>query len=239
MNEPKGSSREAVFFIQIIYLILLGLFVIAYRVDLIEPRREFFGPVPFLVPWFGAVGATLLSLAGVFEHRADWDPRYCYWHWARPIVGAIVGTVSVLIFQAGILAVGGETPGQAGTSTPKNLLYYVMAFVVGYKENLFRELIGRVASLLFTSASEEGGAAPVILSVDPPSAAPGQATDVKLVGTGLASVTSVKLGGQDLRFVGESDTRMTVTVPADAEPGEVSLVIAGKEGTASRQFTIA
>jgi hypothetical protein len=59
---PTGSSRTSVFFIQIVYLLALGAFVIAYRVDWIDPRRDFFGPVPFLVPWFGAVGATLLSL---------------------------------------------------------------------------------------------------------------------------------------------------------------------------------
>jgi hypothetical protein len=54
----------------------LGAFVVSYRVDWIEPRRDFFGPVPFLVPWFGAVGAVLLSLKGVFDHRYDWDIEY-------------------------------------------------------------------------------------------------------------------------------------------------------------------
>ncbi len=129
-----GSSRTAIFFIQIGYLIALGAFAICYRVHWIDPRRDFFGPVPLLVPWFGAVGAVLLSLTGVFDNRGRaWRPEYCFWHWSRPLVGVIVATVSILIFQSGILAVGGQLPSHtATTATAKNLLYYVIAFVVGY-----------------------------------------------------------------------------------------------------------
>jgi len=151
-----GSSRTAVFFIQIAYLLALGIFVICYRVHWIEPRTEFFGPVPFLVPWFGAVGAVLLSLTGVFDNRKTWDPDYCYWHWARPLVGVIVATVSVLVFQSGILAVGGQLPSHATSSTAKNLLYYVIAFVVGYREDIFRKLIKRLADVILTPPEEPG-----------------------------------------------------------------------------------
>jgi len=34
--------------------------------------------VPVGVPWFGAVGAVLISLTGVFAHEHDWDPNYPY-----------------------------------------------------------------------------------------------------------------------------------------------------------------
>ena len=147
-----GSSRTAVFFIQIAYLLALGIFVICYRVHWVEPRKDFFGPVPFLVPWFGAVGAVLLSLTGVFDNRGKaWDPDYCYWHWARPLVGVIVATLSVLVFQSGILAVGGQLPSHTTSSTTaKNLLYYVIAFVVGYREDIFRKLIKRLADVILT-----------------------------------------------------------------------------------------
>src|SRR5262245_16227004 len=96
------------------YLLCLGVFVIFYRAEfLVDPRRDFFGPVPFLVPWFGAVGAVVLSLQGVFNHTDnDWDESYCYWYWARPFIGGVTSTVSVLIFQSGILAVGGQLPNQ-------------------------------------------------------------------------------------------------------------------------------
>lgn len=233
---PRGSSRTAIFFIQVAYLILLGLFVVAYRVHWIEPRRDFFGPVPFLVPWFGAVGAVLLSLTAVFDHRGrEWNATYCYWHWARPLVGAIVGTVSVLIFQSGILAVGGETPNQAETTTPKNLLFYLVAFVVGYREDAFRELIKRLADLLFTAAPETP-AAPVVELVEPPAAPPG--TSVAITGSGLAHVTTARLGDKDVQFVAGSDTGLTLDVPADAVAGDTTLFLAGRDGTTTTPFTV-
>src|SRR5205814_7605200 len=100
-----------------------------------------FGPLPVGVAWFGALGAVLISLTGVFEHEHDWDASYWPWHVARPLVGVAVGVVSVLIMQAGILAVG-STPTK--TDVPKNLLYYLVAFLVGYREETFRELIKRL-----------------------------------------------------------------------------------------------
>src|SRR5437764_3228585 len=83
-----ASTRRGVFWIQMGYLFGLGVFVILYRGNwIVDPGRGFYGPLPFLVPWFGAVGAVLLSLAGVFEHRSDWDARYCFWYASRPFIG--------------------------------------------------------------------------------------------------------------------------------------------------------
>jgi hypothetical protein len=105
------------------------------------PEEGFFGPVSFLVPWFGAVGAVSLSLQGGFERGADWDNDYCYWYWSRPLVGAVTSTVSALIFQSDILAVGGQLPNQAHTAIAKNLLYFLIAFIAGYREYVFRDLV--------------------------------------------------------------------------------------------------
>jgi hypothetical protein len=189
---PRGSSKEFVFFLQVVYLVALGSFVVAYRVDWIEPRRSFFGPVPFLVPWFGAVGATLLSLSAVFErHGAAWDVEYRFWHWARPLVGAIVATITVLILQSGILAVGGTTPSESGTDTAKNLLYYVFAFIVGYREEVFRQLIKRLADVILTPPPEAGSSAVVPAAPTNVSAFPGDGSaDENAAGAGPDSEPS-------------------------------------------------
>jgi hypothetical protein len=65
-----------------------------------------FGPIPVAVPCFGALDAVLISLTGVFEHGHDWDSGFWPWHLARPLIGIGLGVVSVLILQAGVLAVG-------------------------------------------------------------------------------------------------------------------------------------
>lgn len=241
---PPGSSRGAVFGIEVGYLVALGAFVVAYRVGWIDPRKNFFGPVPFLVPWFGAVGATLLSLTGVFEHPGrNWKPSYCYWHWARPLVGAIVASVSVLIFQSGILAVGGQLPthttGTSAASNTKNLLYFVIAFVVGYREDIFRQLIKRFADVILTSSADAAPSPPVIESVDPQeSLASALPIRVVISGTGLTGTTAVKLAGVDLVFNVDSDTHITADVPAGATAGDKALAVTSPGGTVSTAFKV-
>lgn len=79
----------------------------------------------------------LISLTGVFDHEHDWDKDLWPWHVTRPFIGFALGIVSVLIFQAGILAVG--TTAAANTGTSRNRLYFLIAFIVGYREETFRE----------------------------------------------------------------------------------------------------
>jgi hypothetical protein len=219
------------------YLACLGVFVILYRVHTVDPRSDFFGPVPFLVPWFGAVGAVMLSLAGLFFHRNDWDSKYSYWHWSRPFVGGVVATVGILMLQSGILAVGGTLPSHASTNTPKNLLYYVFAFVIGYREDVFRALLQRVADVLL-QPGPAAGPQPVIGSVTPPNAPSGQQTDVTVAGSGFTGTTSVKLGSDSIPFIGQSDTQLTATIPATAPKGKSSLTVTTSNGAVSVVYDI-
>jgi len=231
-----GSGKTAVFFVQMVYLLCLGVFVILYRADsVVHPGRAFFGPVPFLVPWFGAVGAVVLSLSGVFEHRVDWDENYCYWYWARPFVGAVTSTVSVLIFQSGILAVGGDLPNQA-SSTTKNLLYYLIAFIAGYRENVFRDLIRRVADVILTPGQQ--APPPKIASVQPSQVPKGRQATVTISGSGFTGTTAVKLGDQNLQFATDSDSQLTVTIPAMPKPEAHTLVVTNPAASASTPLTV-
>ena len=123
-------NRTQTFKMALAYLLALLILGVLYALTVLSFMPDTFVSVPVAVPWFGAVGAVLISLTGVFEHEHDWDDNYWPWHVARPFIGASLGVVSVLIFKAGILAVG-STPSPS-PSIPNNLLYYVMAFLVGY-----------------------------------------------------------------------------------------------------------
>src|SRR5207247_1270413 len=101
---------------------------------------------------------------GVFEHEKDWDESYWPWHLARPLIGIALAVVAVLMFMAGVLAVGSTPTATAGT--PKDLLYYLIAFLVGYREETFRELIKRLVDIVLAP----GGASnpvPTISAVNP------------------------------------------------------------------------
>lgn len=148
--ESTSRTYGLVFWVSLLYLIVLLAAGVVYVTAAVKwlPFNvpDSLGPVPAGVPWFGAMGAVLISLSGVFDHPHDWDPSAVYWHISRPLIGASLGLVSVLVFQAGILAVNAQ-PGSGG---PRNLLYYLIAFLIGYREETFRELIKRLGDVILT-----------------------------------------------------------------------------------------
>jgi hypothetical protein len=102
--------------------------------------------VPVSVPWFGALGAVLIGLYGIFEHiHRDWDRRYTVWHIARPFTGAALGAVAFVGFAAVIRATGLSL----GTQDPLGRgVAFALAFVVGFREQTFRNLIARVGDVV-------------------------------------------------------------------------------------------
>jgi hypothetical protein len=101
------------------------------------------------VPWFGALGAVLIGMYGMFDHiHKDWSARYNIWHVARPLTGAVLGIMAYLIFAATVRATGVDptatTQAQGVTS---EIVYDVIAFAVGYREESFRVLFKRALDL--------------------------------------------------------------------------------------------
>lgn len=151
LTTGASSSRVVIFWLQIAYL--AALVAIAYFVNSgTIAVSEMFGPIPRGIVWFGALGGVLISLSGVFEHHKDWDPSYWPWHVSRPLVGATFACVAVIAFQSGVLAIGGSV---VTGSSDKFLLYYLVAFVVGYREETFGRLIKRLADVLLEPAEKE------------------------------------------------------------------------------------
>jgi len=172
---PSGSSGRLArilsldlppaffFWLELLYLILLIVGAVAWVKGsfLHSVLPDPIGPVPISIPWFGALGAVLISLAGISAHNrvgargaSAWDPSYNFWHVARPAVGAAVGTVGYLLFAAVIDATRTPgTPPSPGTAPVSNLI----AFLLGYREESFRELIKRAVDLLLVPATRPAG----------------------------------------------------------------------------------
>lgn len=225
-----GGSQGAVFAIQIIYLMILAALAIVYFVDrnLIH-LPETLGPIAVPIPWFGALGAVLISLVGITEHRRDWDPSYRFWHWARPLLGASFGTISVLIFQAGILAVG-TPPNPTTSNVTKDLLYFLIAFVVGYREETFRDLITRLSDVVFSTG--QGEAKMTVSSAAPQTGAAAGGTLVTILGSGFDNTDNVRFGSAEAAFRIDGDGQLTVTTPAGQAGTTVNITVAGKSSSA-------
>lgn len=119
--------------------------------DLADPLADF---LPLIVPWAGALGGVTKSLFGVARYTADWDPKWNLWHALRAVLGAASGVVAFLIVVV-VLKTANGTEVEAISLAPEALaLFFVIAFVVGFKDKYFLELLSKVAGVLFSSGDE-------------------------------------------------------------------------------------
>jgi hypothetical protein len=236
-------SRTTIFIVQIGWLLILGALAATFFVHrTLIPFKSSLGSVPLAVVWFGALGAVLISLTGIVEHAHDWDDSFALWHLSRPLVGASLAVVGVLILQAGILASGSPVATPATTTTPpntpieipKNLLYYLVAFLIGYREETFRELIKRLVDLIFTPGPVR--VAPAITALDPKTAPAAGGVPVKISGSGFTGTISVMFGLNAATFHVDSDSQITAQLPAGTAGQKVTVAVKGKTGAATASF---
>jgi hypothetical protein len=135
-----------VFLLELAYVAVLIGIALAYAH--FSGVKDFFpdpaGPIPIGVVWWGALGGVTISLTGVFRHTRSWDDSYNMWHIARPILGAIMGTVGYLIFVTVIRAAASNQP-VAGHGSP---IFYLVAFLLGYREQVFRDVLRKAVDVL-------------------------------------------------------------------------------------------
>lgn len=116
------------------------------------PEFSFERVIPLWVPWGGALGGVTISLVGVATYAHVWDSRrYRWWHLSRPLLGSVSGTFAVLIIVFVLQSVAPDLTDQ-GFSPKGTAVLTAIAFVVGYREETFRELIKRVVDLVLQPA---------------------------------------------------------------------------------------
>jgi hypothetical protein len=239
-REP--GNRIAIFWLELGYLIALAVLAWAYFTpaapDWLRAPGSF-GVIPSGVLWFGALGGVLISLVGVHEHRYHWDSRYWTWYIVRPFIGAAVGLVAVIIVMAGILAIGVEpvptAPASEGPAVPpatpvadtKNMFYFLVAFVVGYREMHFRDLIKRLGDVLFTTREKASTAD--ILDIEPDEGPAAGGTAIRITGSGFDGVSAVRFGAAEAAFQEVSDAQLDATTPPGV--GTVSVTVVTSKGT--------
>ena len=96
---PKPVPRY-IFFLSLTYLILLLAVFVVYGTpgSVRQAIPSNFGPLPIGIAWFGATGAVISSLKGIFGYSQNWQSKFNYWHYSRPIFGAVTGSVGALFY---------------------------------------------------------------------------------------------------------------------------------------------
>jgi len=164
------SGRTTIFVVEITYLLALAALFCVYELSssFRSALPSSLGSLPIGVPWFGAVGGTLISLTGVFKHADTWDPRLELWHWGRPLVGAFVGSIGALMFLVIV---------DSAAAQPKNMnaaVFDVVAFLVGYREETFRSLIKRATDLLLSPGAPKADSSAAAPRASPARPAPAE-----------------------------------------------------------------
>jgi hypothetical protein len=138
-----------IFVVEMTYLLMLNVLAAVYVTDdALRDALPSLGPLPVQVAWFGAVGAVLAGIGGIYFHNADWDRSYDYWHYSRPLVGAIVGAVGSLLFYVSI-KLGSTKP-----IVPNPATFAVVAFILGFADDTFRSLIVKLTQLLLAPGAK-------------------------------------------------------------------------------------
>jgi hypothetical protein len=143
LDQP-GIMPVHIFVLALIYLILLAVLFIAYvsSPSFRSGTPTHFGQLPMGILWFGATGAVMASLFGIFTHNREWKPSYNYWHYCRPLFGAVAGSIGALIYLV-LLKLGNSSSVKVDDTT-----FYVAAFVFGFADGSFIQLIQNVTAML-------------------------------------------------------------------------------------------
>jgi hypothetical protein len=132
------------FLVEFIYLAVLLWLFWRYNTDHSFRRsvHDPLGLLPLVVPWAGATGAVTAGMFGIYFHNQSWDKRYNYWYFARPVTGAVLGGFAYVFFVALIDATGSHP------KTSSNFIYAAIAFIVGFREKTFFNLLTHAADVI-------------------------------------------------------------------------------------------
>lgn len=99
----------------------------------------------------GVIGAWL-SLVKHISREQDFDRQHLLWYINSPVMGIGVGAVIFLVLRAGLLSITGPTE---GISSP--LVIYLLAWLSGFQQNVFTDLIRRLLQVFKIEGEGEAG----------------------------------------------------------------------------------
>ena len=154
-SPPSQPSTSAVmppriFVVALTYLVvLIALFIVYVSWSSFRSHvPTSFGQLPVGIVWFAATGAVIASLYGIFVHNKTWNSSYNYWHYCRPLFGAVTGSVGALIYLV-LLNLGSKSAVKIDSST-----FYVVAFVFGFADKSFMQMLQNVTKVIIKPGAQ-------------------------------------------------------------------------------------
>jgi hypothetical protein len=102
----------------------------------------------------GGMGGITGALYGLWTHVArdrDYDPQFALWYYSNPLMGLLLGGLAYILAQVGILAITGGEP-----ITPSPYTTWVLAFAVGFQQNLAFSLLNTILKRIIPEEEKSG-----------------------------------------------------------------------------------
>lgn len=147
---------ETVWAVLLLLFLFLGLGPAAFSSST-PPNAAWMSPdVVFLLgsmTWggLGGVIGAWLSLVRHISRDQDFDRQHTLWYINSPVMGIGVGAVVYLVLRAGLLSITGPTN---GINSP--LVIYLLAWLSGFQQNVFTDLVRRLLQVFKIEGSGEG-----------------------------------------------------------------------------------
>jgi hypothetical protein len=170
---PSGPMPLHILFFAMAYLAaLIGMFIAYFTSPWLRMHIPAnLGPLPAGVVWFGAIGAVVVSLYGIFLYNQKWDTSYNYWHYCRPLFGAVTGSIGALMYLV-LLHLG-----SASSVRVDPLTFYVVAFVLGFADKSFMQLLQNVTEVILKPGNQSSQTTPTTRLTAAPAVATRSTTD--------------------------------------------------------------
>ncbi len=153
-GEATKPMPKGIFYLELGYIILLAALIAFYAMwsGFRNALPISLGPLPLGVVWFGSVGGVVAGFRGIYGYNHNWDSSYNYWHYTRPIFGAVTGAIGSLIYW--VLLRFGNT---STTIKVDRVMFYVVAFVLGFSDKAFIELLTNITDVIIKPGQSKAG----------------------------------------------------------------------------------
>jgi IPT/TIG domain-containing protein len=232
--------RTVIFGYDLLVVLLLAVLAVLYfRYVGTQPSDEWLKllqqyQLPLKCLWFGALGGTVISLKGVYDHpvsaSAGWNSDFDLWHFGRPVSGAITGVITFVLLHV-------INP----STDPSAPVLYAAAFILGTQEARFFNFLYEVGRII-VQVPEQKTAGLKVTDVQPSKGTAGQVLVV--AGQGFVPAVTVTLDGAALTGLSVASDGAAVAgiIPAGTAGKTVDLVVTNPDGatvTLHNKFTYA
>ncbi len=106
-------------------------------------------PVLLNTMLWGGIGGLTAAFFALQRHVLDFDQQHARWFYLSPVIGLFIGPLIALVAEIGLPALFVLAGGQTANMTVAPGLLYLLAWAVGFQQNLLLRLVNKVFTSIF------------------------------------------------------------------------------------------